>query len=62
MKESLVAQLKFQAQVDAEYQHHGLPVQQYSKSLSHIKDSAIKCLVDFVYSDENVPQAGMGCL
>ena len=54
MKESLVAELKFQAQVDAEYQHHGLPLQQYSKSLSRINDSAIKCLVDFVYSDENV--------
>ena len=57
MKETLVAELKFQAQVGAEYQRHGLSLQQYPRSFSHIKDSVIKCLVDFVYSDP----AGMGC-
>ena len=60
MKETLIAELKFQAQVDAEYQRHGLSLQQYPKSFSRIKDSVIKCLVDFVYCDENDP-AGMGC-
>ena len=54
MKETLVAELKFQTQVDAEYQSHGLSLQQYPKSFSRIKDSVIKCLVDFVYYDENV--------
>ena len=54
MKETLVAELKFQAQVDAEYQSHGISLQQYPKSFSRIKDSVIICLVDFVYSDENV--------
>ena len=45
MKETLVVELKFQAQVDAEYQHHGLSLQQYPQIIFMTSDLHIDMAV-----------------
>eukprot|EP00731_Ephydatia_muelleri_P014407 Em0008g127a len=54
LKKTCVGELKFQANVDNEYHIHGLSLQQYPKSRRRIEDDVIKCLVNFIYSDDNV--------